>query len=170
MSADGAHAVFTAAGDLAEAKETHKAFFGLWKRFGLLPERYLLPSQDIHPTERYYPLRPELAESCYALHQATGSPRYLQMGADMVASLNAVARSRFAEASTASFCCLRCSSCLSPALSAALATTCSRFQSGRGVLASSTSPWRARSSCAMRRCSSRTSRLVQSTRSPRDSW
>ena len=39
-----------------------------------------------------YPLRPELAESCYALYRATRSDFYLQAGAVMVASLNSVAR------------------------------------------------------------------------------
>lgn len=40
----------------------------------------------------YYPLRPELPESTYALYRATGSATYLLMGEEMVRSLNAVAR------------------------------------------------------------------------------
>ena len=40
----------------------------------------------------YYPLRPELSESTYALYRATGSSRYLAMGEEMVQSLNMVAR------------------------------------------------------------------------------
>jgi hypothetical protein len=40
----------------------------------------------------YYPLRPELAESTYALYRATGSDRYLEMGREMVISLNQIAR------------------------------------------------------------------------------
>lgn len=40
----------------------------------------------------YYPLRPELSESTYALYRATGSAKYLAMGEEMVHSLNAVAR------------------------------------------------------------------------------
>jgi len=39
-----------------------------------------------------YPLRPELAESCYALYRATADPAYLRMGAEMVRSLNSLAR------------------------------------------------------------------------------
>lgn len=33
--------------------------------------RYLLDRQMLHPTEKYYPLRPELAESTFYLYQAT---------------------------------------------------------------------------------------------------
>jgi hypothetical protein len=61
-------------GDVHLAAASHQRFFSLWKKFGLLPERYLLVEQAIHPTERYYPLRPELAESTYALYEATRDP------------------------------------------------------------------------------------------------
>lgn len=33
--------------------------------------RYLLEHATLHPTEKYYPLRPEFAESTYYLYQAT---------------------------------------------------------------------------------------------------
>ncbi|GJU72941.1 alpha-mannosidase I MNS5 [Tanacetum coccineum] len=59
------------AGDVAAANLTHREFFYVWKKFGVLPERYLLDHQMVHPTEKYYPLRPELAESTYYLYQAT---------------------------------------------------------------------------------------------------
>lgn len=61
-------------GDVHLAAASHQRFFSLWMKFGLLPERYLLVEQAIHPTERYYPLRPELAESTYALYEATRDP------------------------------------------------------------------------------------------------
>jgi mannosidase alpha-like ER degradation enhancer 1 len=61
-------------GDVHLAAASHQRFFSLWMKFGLLPERYLLMEQTIHPTERYYPLRPELAESTYALYEATRDP------------------------------------------------------------------------------------------------
>lgn len=38
------------------------------------------------------PLRPELAESTYLLHRATGDPFYLDVGRDIVVSLNRHAR------------------------------------------------------------------------------
>lgn len=59
------------------AEETFWAFFGLWQRFGLLPERFTLDmglGGVIHPTEQYYPLRPELLESAFYLHEVRGPP------------------------------------------------------------------------------------------------
>ncbi|XP_019094455.1 PREDICTED: alpha-mannosidase I MNS5-like [Camelina sativa] len=68
------------AGDIAAANSTHREFFHVWEKFGVLPERYLLDHQMIHPTMKYYPLRPELAESTFYLYQATKDPWYLDVG------------------------------------------------------------------------------------------
>jgi mannosidase alpha-like ER degradation enhancer 1 len=65
------------AGDVTLAENTFAAFFGLWERFGLLPERFALdagPHGSIHPTEQYYPLRPELMESAFYLYQVCVMP------------------------------------------------------------------------------------------------
>lgn len=48
-------------GDLESARLTHKTFYSVWSRYGVLPERFLLQNMDIHPSERYYPLRPGIA-------------------------------------------------------------------------------------------------------------
>ena len=80
------------AGDVRQAAETQEAFHSLWVRFKVLPERYDVKRATVHSSMSYYPLRPELAESTYALYRATGDHRYLRMGAEMVASLNSVAR------------------------------------------------------------------------------
>lgn len=80
------------AGDVSAAAVTQDAFHSLWRRFRVLPERYDVGRSAVLTHMAYYPLRPELAESTYALYRATGSDRYLEMGAEMVASLNAVAR------------------------------------------------------------------------------
>ncbi len=64
------------AGDIDLAEETFGAFFSLWQRFGLLPERFTLDmglGGAIHPTEQYYPLRPELIESAFYLHEVCTS-------------------------------------------------------------------------------------------------
>ncbi|XP_075662116.1 uncharacterized protein LOC142631717 isoform X2 [Castanea sativa] len=58
-------------GDIAAANSSHREFFHVWEKFGVLPERYLLDHQMLHPTEKYYPLRPEWAESTFYLYQAT---------------------------------------------------------------------------------------------------
>ncbi|CAI0398897.1 unnamed protein product [Linum tenue] len=50
--------------------------------------RYLLDYQTVHPTEKYYPLRPELAESTFYLYHATKDPFYIEVGEAIVNSLN----------------------------------------------------------------------------------
>ncbi|KAK4486093.1 hypothetical protein RD792_008761 [Penstemon davidsonii] len=75
-------------GDIAAANSSHREFFHVWQKFGVLPERYLLDHQMLHPTEKYYPLRPELAESTFYLYQATKDPWYLEVGESIVDSLN----------------------------------------------------------------------------------
>ncbi|XP_058227942.1 alpha-mannosidase I MNS5 [Rhododendron vialii] len=75
-------------GDITAANSSHREFFSVWERFGVLPERYLLDRQMLHPTEKYYPLRPELAESTFYLYHATKDPWFLEVGESIVDSLN----------------------------------------------------------------------------------
>lgn len=58
------------AGDVLQAVETFENFMSVWRRYGALPERYLFLQDRLHPTEQYYPLRPELIESNTYLFQA----------------------------------------------------------------------------------------------------
>ncbi|EOD15597.1 hypothetical protein EMIHUDRAFT_245655 [Emiliania huxleyi CCMP1516] len=71
------------AGELRPAAATFEAFHSLWRKFNALPERFDVDRGKLHDTLAYYPLRPELAESCYALYHATRDARYLQIGAEM---------------------------------------------------------------------------------------
>lgn len=80
------------AGDLEPARQTHKAFFSVWKRYGFTPEGFNLATSSVQPGQRSYPLRPELIESTYWLYKATRDPIYLDVGRDMVASLQYGAR------------------------------------------------------------------------------
>ncbi|CAL9176886.1 unnamed protein product [Musa hybrid cultivar] len=75
-------------GDIAAANSSHREFFYVWDKFGVLPERYLLDHGMLHPTEKYYPLRPELAESTFYLYQATRDPWYMEVGETIINSLN----------------------------------------------------------------------------------
>uniref|UniRef100_A0A0E0CRA8 alpha-1,2-Mannosidase n=1 Tax=Oryza meridionalis TaxID=40149 RepID=A0A0E0CRA8_9ORYZ len=75
-------------GDVAAANISHREFYNVWQRFGVLPERYLLNFGMLHPTEKYYPLRPEFAESTFYLYQATKDPWYLEVGEAIIGSLN----------------------------------------------------------------------------------
>eukprot|EP00929_Paragymnodinium_shiwhaense_P016595 TRINITY_DN12507_c0_g1_i2.p1 TRINITY_DN12507_c0_g1~~TRINITY_DN12507_c0_g1_i2.p1 ORF type:complete len:673 (+),score=124.59 TRINITY_DN12507_c0_g1_i2:37-2055(+) len=80
-------------GDLGAANMSHRAFFSVWDRYGLMPERYLYKNQQAHPTMKYYPLRPELAESTLWLYLATRDPYYQQVvGRRIVDGLNEHAR------------------------------------------------------------------------------
>lgn len=78
----------TLVGDIGAANSSHREFFHVWEKFGVLPERYLLDREMLHPTEKYYPLRPELAESTLYLYQATKDPWYIEVGEYIVNSLN----------------------------------------------------------------------------------
>ncbi|KAI9086456.1 hypothetical protein K1719_031540 [Acacia pycnantha] len=75
-------------GDITAANSTHREFYHVWEKFGVLPERYLLDHQMLHPTEKYYPLRPEFAESTFYLYQATKDPWYIEVGESIINSLN----------------------------------------------------------------------------------
>ncbi|XP_057840091.2 alpha-mannosidase I MNS4 [Cryptomeria japonica] len=75
------------AGDVEPAVRTHKAFFSVWKQFGFTPEGFNLATFSVQPGQRSYPLRPELIESTYWLYKATRDPMYLDVGRDIVASL-----------------------------------------------------------------------------------
>ncbi|KAG6540826.1 hypothetical protein Mapa_017804 [Marchantia paleacea] len=79
-------------GDVGAANGTHREFVHVWEKYGVIPERYLFDREIIHPTERYYPLRPELAESTFFLYQATRDPWYLRVGELLVNSLNVYTR------------------------------------------------------------------------------
>eukprot|EP00931_Biecheleriopsis_adriatica_P062078 TRINITY_DN37375_c0_g1_i1.p1 TRINITY_DN37375_c0_g1~~TRINITY_DN37375_c0_g1_i1.p1 ORF type:complete len:632 (-),score=112.28 TRINITY_DN37375_c0_g1_i1:39-1934(-) len=80
-------------GDLSAANESHRAFFAIWERFGLMPERYFYKSEQIHSSMKYYPLRPELVESTLWLFQATRDSYYQDVvGPKIIHGLNSHAR------------------------------------------------------------------------------
>jgi Glycosyl hydrolase family 47 len=77
-------------GNVVDAAHSHDAYFGLWRRYGYLPELFDVRTQRI---ERHgYPLRPEFLESTLALYRATSDPYYLRVGAHLMRDLNSTAR------------------------------------------------------------------------------
>eukprot|EP00884_Botryococcus_braunii_P002291 jgi/Botrbrau1/12062/Bobra.0295s0017.1 len=74
-------------GDVAASRRTFERFFSVVQQYKLPPERYLFNTGQIHPTEHYYPLRPELIESAYYLYQATREPYLQRAGQFMLDSL-----------------------------------------------------------------------------------
>lgn len=75
------------AGDVDPAIRTHAAFFSVWKKYGFTPEGFNLATSTVQNGQRSYPLRPELIESTYWLFKATRDYRYLDVGRDILASL-----------------------------------------------------------------------------------
>ncbi|KAL1465318.1 hypothetical protein WDU94_004900 [Cyamophila willieti] len=78
------------AGDVEEAICTHALYYVIWKRYGVLPERYNW--KLLAPDISFYPLRPEFVESTYFLYQATKSPFYLHVGQEILSNLNQYTR------------------------------------------------------------------------------
>ena len=80
-------------GDLREAVHQHSLFYGVWDRYGALPERFnwQLKASEVH----FYPLRPELMESTYSLYRATGGdPHFSRVGEALLDDLDAHARTK----------------------------------------------------------------------------
>lgn len=73
------------AGMLDAAIAHHAMYYGIWLKYGALPERFNLQMQA--PEVKFYPLRPELAESTYYLYQATGDVFYLDVGRQIMCDL-----------------------------------------------------------------------------------
>ncbi|OEL23643.1 Alpha-mannosidase I MNS4 [Dichanthelium oligosanthes] len=80
------------AGDVDPAIRTHAAFFSVWKKYGFTPEGFNLATSTVQNGQRSYPLRPELIESTYWLFKATRDYRYLDVGRDILTSLQYGAR------------------------------------------------------------------------------
>lgn len=77
-------------GDVEEAVCHHALYYGIWKKYGMLPERYnwKLNAPDVS----FYPLRPEFAESTYLLYMATKNPFYLHVGQEILLSLDTITK------------------------------------------------------------------------------
>ncbi|XP_039849285.1 alpha-mannosidase I MNS4-like isoform X3 [Panicum virgatum] len=80
------------AGDVDPAIRTHDAFFSVWKKYGFTPEGFNLATSTVQNGQRSYPLRPELIESTYWLFKATRDYRYIDVGRDILVSLQYGAR------------------------------------------------------------------------------
>jgi mannosidase alpha-like ER degradation enhancer 2 len=79
-------------GRAEEAVDTMRAFHGVWRQFGAVPEGFNVATGGVQQGQQGYPLRPELMESAYHMHRATGDPYYWNLGRDYVTSLEFVAR------------------------------------------------------------------------------
>ena len=71
-------AVLALSGDLQRAKRLQTSSFKMWKKHGIEPEEMNYRTMQVG--DAGYPLRPEIVESTYYLHQLTRAPEYLRMG------------------------------------------------------------------------------------------
>lgn len=83
-------AVQILSGDIEEAVCQHALYYSIWKKYGVLPERFNwhLNAPDVN----FYPLRPEFAESTYLLYLTTKNPFYLHVGKDIIDNLNSITK------------------------------------------------------------------------------
>jgi len=68
-------------GDIPRARRLQDSMFKMWQVHGIEPE--VLNYQTMKVEHGGYPLRPEIVESTYILHQLTKDPKYLAMGKQM---------------------------------------------------------------------------------------
>ena len=78
--------------DLHKAIATHAAMFSVWERYGATPEGFSLPLAQPMRGQEPYPLRPELIESTYYLYLATRDNAYLNVGRQMLSSIETLCR------------------------------------------------------------------------------
>lgn len=71
-------AILALGGDLDRAKRLQESGYKMWTKHSIEPEEFDYVKMEV--TSAGYPLRPEIVESTYYLHQYTGDEKYLQMG------------------------------------------------------------------------------------------
>lgn len=59
----------------------------VWKQYGFTPEFFNIPQGEAGSNRESYPLRPELIESVMYLYRATGNPYLLEVGVDILKSI-----------------------------------------------------------------------------------
>lgn len=79
--------VLSLLGETSAAMKTLHNYHTVWKQYGFLPESYNIPNAEAGLNRENYPLRPELIESVMYLYRATGDPYLLEVGEDMLRSI-----------------------------------------------------------------------------------
>lgn len=74
-------------GDISTAMKSLHNMHSVWKQYGFLPEFYNIPNAEAGANRDSYPLRPELIESVMYLYRATGDPYLLEVGEDILKSI-----------------------------------------------------------------------------------
>lgn len=79
--------VLSLLGDINQAMRSIHNYHRVWKQYGFLPEFYNIPNSEASQNRESYPLRPELIESVMYLYRATGDPYLLEVGEDILRSI-----------------------------------------------------------------------------------
>lgn len=79
-------------GEIGDAMKSLHNYHRVWKQFGFTPEFYNIPQAEAGTNREGYPLRPELIESVMYLYRATKDPYLVQVGVDILRSLQHSAR------------------------------------------------------------------------------
>ncbi|KFB45525.1 mannosyl-oligosaccharide 1,2-alpha-mannosidase IB [Anopheles sinensis] len=74
-------------GSTTEALRVLHSYQAVWRQYGFLPEFYNIPTGEAGTNRENYPLRPELIESVMYLYRATGDPFLLEVGENMLESI-----------------------------------------------------------------------------------
>ncbi|XP_020289329.1 ER degradation-enhancing alpha-mannosidase-like protein 2 [Pseudomyrmex gracilis] len=74
-------------GEIEDAMKSLHNYHHVWKQFGFTPEFYNIPQAEAGTNREGYPLRPELIESVMYLYRATKDPYLIQMGVDILRSV-----------------------------------------------------------------------------------
>ncbi|XP_012280653.1 ER degradation-enhancing alpha-mannosidase-like protein 2 [Orussus abietinus] len=80
-------------GEIDNAMKTLHNYHKVWKQYGFMPEIYNIPQSEAGANREGYPLRPELIESVMYLYRATNDSYLLQIGVDILRSLQHSAKS-----------------------------------------------------------------------------
>ncbi|KAK2181936.1 hypothetical protein NP493_376g04020 [Ridgeia piscesae] len=86
-------------GDTEKAMKTLHNYHQVWRQFGFTPEFYNIVNSNAHHMREAYPLRPELIESTMYLYQATKDPFLLEVGIDILESIEHSAKTKCGYAS-----------------------------------------------------------------------
>ncbi|XP_069684758.1 ER degradation-enhancing alpha-mannosidase-like protein 2 isoform X2 [Periplaneta americana] len=84
--------VLSLIGDINKAIKSLHNYHQVWKQYGFIPEYYNIPQGEAGTNREGYPLRPELVESVMYLYRATGDPYLLEVGKDILRSIQHSAR------------------------------------------------------------------------------
>ncbi|XP_022912582.2 ER degradation-enhancing alpha-mannosidase-like protein 2 [Onthophagus taurus] len=79
--------VLSLIGETSSAMRTLHNYHQVWQQYGFTPEFYNILQMEAGANRENYPLRPELIESVMYLYRATGDPYLLEVGVDILRSI-----------------------------------------------------------------------------------